>query len=153
MPNYLEDGGMNRPMARSASAARSGVHPKVERLPARILVIDDEPMIGSIFVTALADHAVEAFVDPSAAVARAAVAPFDMVFCDLCMPNMTGTDVFAALEQCAPALVSRFILMTGSLGDVKAASFLATHRTLLLSKPFRLAELEHLVTRVLDCAL
>lgn len=107
----------------------------------RILVIDDEPMIGRLIAAMLRGHLVEAYVEPRAALARVHEVAFAAVLSDLLMPNANGIEVYTALGEQAPELRSRFVLMTGCGPDPSLTRFLAERHVPLLRKPFQAAEL------------
>jgi CheY-like chemotaxis protein len=124
--------------------AKSDVHARV-RSPLRILVIDDEEMIGLIIESAFKEDVVEAFVDPVLALERAQEVSFDVIFCDLMMPLMTGIDVYQALADTMPDLANRFVLITGTVNTDAIAGFLNAHAVTLLPKPFGVADLRYCV--------
>jgi CheY-like chemotaxis protein len=112
----------------------------------RILVVDDEPLIGRLMAMTLERDELEVFQQPKLALARLSEASFDIVICDLMMPEMTGIEFHRQLSQCDPGLARRFVLMTGSgpRGDVEA--FLREHQAQLLQKPFAVADIERCLT-------
>jgi PAS domain S-box-containing protein len=81
----------------------------------RILVIDDEPMIGELARRVLsADHDVVATTNGSEALSKLSAGErFDAILCDLMMPQMTGMDLHARLLQVAPDQAARLIFLTG----------------------------------------
>jgi CheY-like chemotaxis protein len=113
----------------------------------RILVVDDESMIVRLLRTSLREQmAVEGFERPEQALERASRETFDVVFCDLIMPGMTGVEFYEelALRNRAPRT---FVLMTGFTVDQDLQAYVESHGIGLLRKPFRLAELLELVPR------
>ena len=73
----------------------------------RILVIDDEEAVGRAVARILGrDHEVEVFADGRAGLARLlAERSFDLVLCDLMMPELTGMELHAEVKELAPALL------------------------------------------------
>jgi CheY-like chemotaxis protein len=110
----------------------------------RLLVVDDEPMIGSLVKSILGGHDVEFFLRPVEALTRATEAPFSAVLCDLLMPEMSGIEFYQALRDKRPELAHNFVLMTGSAVEAEEslATFLASHPVRLLRKPFTVSQLE-----------
>jgi DNA-binding NtrC family response regulator len=107
------------------------------RRASRVLVVDDELMIGRFVKNALAREHVEAFDSPRQALERAKVTAFDHVFCDLLMPEMNGVDFYHQLIEVRPEVAQSFTLMTGSaIGDELRRTFVEHHRIHLLHKPF-----------------
>jgi CheY-like chemotaxis protein len=60
---------------------------------------------------------------------------FDVVFCDLMMPHLTGMDLFARIMAQDPALAERFVFMTGGISNETLLSFLAEVPNERLDKP------------------
>lgn len=113
----------------------------------RVLVIDDEPLIGKSIRRALASrHDVEVHVDAREALEHiAGGARFDVVFCDLMMPNMTGIEFFGELSKLAPDVAARVIFLVGGAFTPAAKSFLERVENTRLDKPFQLKDLEAVV--------
>jgi signal transduction histidine kinase len=106
---------------------------------ARVLVIDDEPLIGRALVTALRaeGYHADALDDGALAMDRLlAGATYDLVLCDLMMRGTTGMDIAQTLAQRSPALLERMVFMTGGAFTPRAAQFLETLADNVLRKPF-----------------
>ncbi|HEX4334437.1 MAG TPA: ATP-binding protein [Polyangiaceae bacterium] len=119
------------------------------RARARVLVVDDEPLVADMLRRTLADgHDVTVATD-----ARTALdfvlsgAEFDLIFCDLLMPRMSGMDLYTALRAERPGVEERIVFMTGGAFTERAAAFLATVPNRKMSKPFDLTELERVVSK------
>jgi PAS domain S-box-containing protein len=116
---------------------------------ARLLVVDDEPLVGVALRRALGtEH--EVVVAASAPDALALVKGgdrFDLILSDLLMPDMTGMDLHAALEHDAPGLARHMLFLTGGAFTPAAHAFLEAHRDGCLEKPFEVAALRDLVRR------
>ena len=50
---------------------------------------------------------------------------FDIVFCDLVMPEISGIDLYCSLELNRPAGTDRIVFMTGGVFTPEAERFLA----------------------------
>ena len=74
---------------------------------------------------------------------------FDLILCDLMMPDMTGMDLYAAIRAAAPEQASRMIFVTGGAFTPRAIEFLDTVTNLRLDKPFDLRNLRALVRDLL----
>ncbi|MGB5811970.1 MAG: ATP-binding protein, partial [Polyangiales bacterium] len=61
-----------------------------------VLVVDDEPVIARLIQKALVEHEVTIANDGREAVALMGERAFDVILCDLIMPEMTGMDVYRA---------------------------------------------------------
>jgi CheY-like chemotaxis protein len=66
---------------------------------------------------------------------------FDVIVCDLMMPEMTGMELHAGIVAIAPDQADRMIFMTGGTFTEDAHEFLDRVDNLKLEKPFRLDEL------------
>ena len=86
---------------------------------ARVLVVDDNQLVGAVVGRLLEAHEVHIETDPTSAVeAILAGARFDLTLCDFIMPQMRGDEVFQLLSMAAPDMVPGFVYMTaGGLSD------------------------------------
>jgi two-component sensor histidine kinase len=81
---------------------------------ANVLVVDDEPLVGRSIRRALREHQVEVFSSGEEAIERlCSDEPFDVVFCDLMMPEVSGMEVYGRVSARRPEIASRFVFMTG----------------------------------------
>jgi two-component system cell cycle sensor histidine kinase/response regulator CckA len=136
--------------------ARAGVVPVTgpARAPvkvpacARILVIDDEPLLGHTLSFAFrGKHDVVVSTSGRDALNRlASDATYDLVLCDLMMPDVSGQRVFESVERDHPDLVSRFVFMTGGAFTERAQTFLDQHTGRAIEKPFTMVDVERLLT-------
>ena len=74
---------------------------------------------------------------------------FDVILCDLMMPDMTGMELFEELEKAGSAKLDRFVFMTGGAFTASARQFLDRVSNAVLEKPF---SDEMLRTEVRACA-
>ncbi|HEX6766182.1 MAG TPA: response regulator, partial [Polyangiaceae bacterium] len=75
-------------------------------------------------------------------------ADFDLVLCDLDMPEVTGKVVYETVARSHPELVHRFVLMTGGACSRWAEDFLASYPGVQLEKPFTTEEVEQVLDLV-----
>ena len=102
----------------------------------RVLVIDDEPLIGRALKRTLSDHDVVYEERSERAVARLrAGEDFDVVLCDLRMPGPDGLAVLETIAAVAPHLARRMVLMTGGASN-DALTKTAARGVRVLEKPF-----------------
>jgi CheY-like chemotaxis protein len=113
----------------------------------RVLIIDDEPTIGSSLMRLLGrDHDVVATTSAREALERILGGEsFDVILCDLMMPVMTGIEFYQQLASLMPNQVQRIIFLTGGAFTAAARSFLDQCPNLRIGKPFELAALRALV--------
>ena len=118
---------------------------------ARILVVDDAPELGELIQTVLKDegHAVEAVLGGQAALERLGQAVYDLVVCDLAMPDIDGATVARAVEHLAPPRPA-LLLMTGYADGPTYAEFLQTTPAIVLNKPVGIDALREWVRRLLE---
>jgi CheY-like chemotaxis protein/anti-sigma regulatory factor (Ser/Thr protein kinase) len=117
--------------------------------PARILVVDDERAIRELMRDALAGHQVETAASGREAIAALEQSPFDLVFCDLIMPDLTGMDVYEHARASAPSGPAQFVFMTGAAFTAAARAFLRDTSRPVLHKPFDEAAIVDTVERAL----
>ena len=77
---------------------------------------------------------------------------FDVVFCDLMMPDMTGMDLHAWLVAAMPELASRVVFISGGAFTPHAVAYLATVPNLKLDKPIAGARLTQLAAELVRAA-
>lgn len=114
---------------------------------ANVLVVDDEPLVGRSIRRALREHQVEVFSSGEEAIERlCSDEPFDVVFCDLMMPEVSGMEVYGRVSARRPEIASRFVFMTGGAFTPEAREFLDENPLVCLEKPFELRQIRDLVT-------
>jgi PAS domain S-box-containing protein len=120
----------------------------------RILVVDDEELVLRSVKRVLAnEHDVTVIGSATEALALCAAGEtFDLILCDLMMPEMTGMDLHVELSRVAPEQASRMIFITGGAFTEKARSFLTDPPKEQIEKPFQAANLRAIVQRYLRMA-
>jgi CheY-like chemotaxis protein len=132
------------------TAAAAG--PTVPR--GRVLVIDDEPMIAATVTRVLSRHEVIAVRTARDALARITAGEiFDVILCDLVMPEMSGTALPAELAERAPEAARRMVFLTGDICTQQARAFAASVPNTFVEKPFDAAALRALVAERLQESL
>ncbi len=132
----------------SASAAElPGSAREAQGRRGRILVVDDEPIVGTAIQRLLAgEH--DVVVLTRAEDARDSIARgerFDAILCDLMMPQMTGMDLHATLERLAPDQARRMVVLTGGAFTQGGRDFLGRVSLPRVEKPFDAEGLKALV--------
>lgn len=114
---------------------------------ARLLVVDDDVLVGSSLRRLLsAEHDVVVVTHGQDALDRIGRGErFDLVLCDLMMPDLTGMDVFEELERSRPDLAPRVVFITGGAFTPRARAFLERIPNTTVDKPFNGPELKSLV--------
>ncbi|MDX2024517.1 MAG: ATP-binding protein [Deltaproteobacteria bacterium] len=104
---------------------------------AQVLVVDDEPAIGASLTRALRHHTVTAVTSGKAALALLKEGQaYDVVFCDLMMPQMSGMEFFAQMRSEFPQMAERVVFMTGGAFTPKSHAFLDQTPNKCVDKPF-----------------
>ncbi len=113
----------------------------------RLLVVDDEEPIRRILsrvlgashdvVTAASGREGKALLERDAA--------FDLILCDLMMPDLSGMELHAWLATHDPALARRVVFVSGGAFTPSAGEYLESVDNLKLDKPFDVAKLLALV--------
>jgi len=113
----------------------------------RVLVVDDEPMIATAIGRTLSfEHEVVVSADAADALERILSGErFDVLLCDLMMPQMTGMDLHAALAESVPDQAERMVFLSGGAFTSAARAFLDEVPNQRLEKPFDTRQLSALV--------
>ena len=115
--------------------------------PGHVLVIDDDPMIGKALRMVLdGEHVVTVMTDGKEALELLLGGQsFDVILCDLMMPQMTGMDIYDALSRALPQLLDRVVFLTGGAFTSGARAFLDAIPNQRVEKPFAPQNLRALV--------
>lgn len=128
----------------SATVRRAGRATQLQRQSARILVVDDDPAVIKVLRRVLAGHDVITAMSARHALAQVSSGlRFDVIFCDLMMPGMTGMQLHSAILEEVPEQAARMVFLTG--GDPDADPFLDSSASRSIRKPFDNAQLLALV--------
>ncbi len=111
------------------------------RSVARLLLIEDDPTIGSQLQSQLRahHHAVEWAATGAAGVLAAMERPFDLVLLDLGLPDLDGFDVCRDVRSARPEAV--IVILTASDAEIDVVVGLEAGADDYLTKPFRTGEL------------
>jgi len=71
---------------------------------------------------------------------------FDVIICNMQMPQMPGEMFYRAVERVKPALCSRFIFIGTSATSQRAEKFIENVDGLILYKPVKISQLVRMVT-------
>lgn len=113
-----------------------------DHLP-RILVIDDEPMIGRAIRRSLVKWNVTLSEEPADALKRIGDGErFDVIVCDMMMPVMTGAALHDELVILVPEQAARMLFLTGGALTAETRAFVDEHADRVMAKPFEMQELE-----------
>jgi len=113
----------------------------------RILVVDDEPLVAKVVSRSLDKQHEVIGLDRSAEALALVLGGerFDVILCDLMMPEMSGIDFYQALCAHVPQQASVVVFMTGGAFTPRARRFLDEVPNRWLAKPFDPVALSSLV--------
>jgi PAS domain S-box-containing protein len=105
--------------------------------PAKVLIVDDDPLVAQTLRRALREHDVTTAANGRQALELLGAAQdFDVVVCDLMMPVMTGMELHAVLARERPDMAARMVFITGGAFTPAARAFLNQVPNPRLDKPF-----------------
>ncbi len=121
-----------------------------EAIRAHVLVVDDEPLIGSSVRRTLARHRVETVTSAREALDRL-LGPdrFDVVLCDVMMPGMSGPDLVEELVRRESYAARRVLFLTGGHLSDAERDLVRSLDVTTLEKPFEPATLRAEVDHIL----
>jgi PAS domain S-box-containing protein len=114
---------------------------------AHVLVIDDEVLITQVVKRTLGrEHDVVGLNSAEDALQLLRSGErFDIILCDLMMPQLTGMDFFAELSAFCPEQAARVVFLSGGAFTARAREFLDEVRNPRLEKPIDTAGLRALI--------
>ena len=117
---------------------------------ARVAIIDDEPITRREIQRGLSKtlHTVETFGDGESALKAMAAEHYDLVFCDLRLPGMSGLDVVRDIKAHHPT--TEVIVFTGYGSIDTAVEAIQAGAFHFLAKPVKIKELIALAMRALE---
>jgi signal transduction histidine kinase/CheY-like chemotaxis protein len=132
------------------ASSTTGPHAVVPRR-GRILVVDDEPLVTLAVTRALGrEHDVTAVDSGEKVLALLAEGGrFDVILCDLMMPQLTGMDLHAELALRAPDQAARMVFMSGGVFTTRGRDFLDAVHNPRIEKPFDSQGLRSLISKLL----
>jgi CheY-like chemotaxis protein len=121
---------------------------------AQVLVVDDDAgVIEALRVMLEDEHDVTCMTSGREALRLLLRGErFDVVFCDLMMPEVSGMDLFEALRLNRPGQESSLVFMTGGAFTREADRFLARVPNPRIDKPFDMRSLSKILRRMVAVA-
>jgi PAS domain S-box-containing protein len=126
------------------------VQPVNESVRCKVLLVDDEPMIRRA-LRRLLEPQHEVVLAESGEAALASLmsgAHYDVVLCDLMMPDMTGMEIYERLLAAQSPYAERMIFMTGGAFSKQSRDFLDDCDRPVIEKPIERRALLHALTSV-----
>jgi len=124
-------------------------HSRVAASPRRkrILIVDDEPLFGQTMTMLLgAEHEVLVARTGREGLERLLLErTFDLVLCDVSLPDIEGPELYEEVARCDAELARRFVFVTGGAFNDSAREFFRHYQGPRLDKPFSIGALERLL--------
>lgn len=119
----------------------------------RILVVDDDDGVRELIELALdgQGHVVDSVGNGHTALAQLARHAYDLVLCDVDMPDLDGRVVYRAIQQQPPPRPA-VVFITGYAVAGAYEEFLRTAQAPVVGKPFEINVLRQIVRRMLGGA-
>gem|GEM_PF-645891 len=132
--------------------AESGSTHTASDRTASILVIDDEPAVRSLLRIILTQdgHRVAECENPEKALEKLKDHTYDIIFLDIRMPGMSGTELYNKIITSRPELTGHVVFITGDTSDAKVRDYLDNHDIPYVAKPFDMALLKIAMKTILD---
>jgi CheY-like chemotaxis protein len=123
--------------------------PAKERM-ASVLVVEDEAALGRVLPRLLFPHQVTVVERAADALTRVlAGEAFDIILCDIMMPEMTGMDFHRELIRLRPEIAERVVFMSGGVFTPGVRSFLEEIPNRRIDKPLDIDALRRLIQEAL----
>jgi two-component system NtrC family sensor kinase len=117
---------------------------------ARILVIDDERAVRDLISDALTIEGHEVLTAENGKEGLDLIGQyrFDLVFCDLRMPEMDGQALYEEVQRDHPQVLKRIVFVTAQAHSSDYGPFLRETGIPVIEKPFTLSQLRQAVTKM-----
>jgi CheY-like chemotaxis protein len=117
---------------------------------ARILVIDDERAVRELISDALKieGHDVHTADNGKEGLDLIGQYRFDLVFCDLRMPEMDGQALYETVQRDHPQILKRIVFVTAQANSTDYGPFLRSTGIPVIEKPFTLSQLRQAVSKM-----
>ncbi|GEM_PF-1244016 len=134
----------------SAASTSDGTSETQGDARARILVVDDEPLIREMVADALARHEVETVARGLLALERIVDEDWDLILCDVIIPELTGIELWHRLRELRPDALDKLVFMTGGDFPGGGGKFPEGAKIRRLEKPFSIRALRALAERAAE---
>ena len=133
-----------------ATETERPLQPSTRPAAGKVLVIDDEPVIGRTIDRILRDSCEVTSVTSGRSGLELLLAGsnFDVIVCDLMMPDVTGMELYERVSEVQPETARRILFLTGGAFTTAAEAFLKTVPNVTMRKPFRPEELRAAVANL-----
>ena len=117
----------------------------------RILLLEDEPIIGRVTSRALQADGWEVEIAITGLIAKEKIETgnYDLMIFDVRTPLMSGIQLYEYMERSFPKLTGKVIFTTGDTLSGPSKSFLERVKNVYLSKPYSPSQLREAVQQAL----
>jgi signal transduction histidine kinase/CheY-like chemotaxis protein len=124
----------------------------VQVQPGTILLIDDEASVQRALRRLLqrSGHDITTAANGQEGLAAVEARSYEVILCDMRMPDLDGPGFYRELEQRHPHLVSRVIFLTGDTLSPEVEAFFAEVDRPRLLKPFKAQEVRRMIQQALE---
>jgi signal transduction histidine kinase/CheY-like chemotaxis protein len=124
------------PAARSEASAPSASPPRAAASRKRLLVVDDDAVVANSIQRVLSnEHEVTVTTSAREGLEKLSREPFDLILCDLMMPDMNGIQFERELRERHPSLGESVLFVSAGAFTPEARAFCEANRERMLDKP------------------
>jgi PAS domain S-box-containing protein len=118
---------------------------------ARILVVDDEPVVGQLLSHILEGegYKVEVTEDGKDALDRINKKTYNLILLDIKLPGLSGSELYERIRGISQFLAKRVVFITGDVMAADTEAFLARTKVRFVTKPFNVNQLKQEIDRCL----
>jgi two-component system cell cycle sensor histidine kinase/response regulator CckA len=119
----------------------------------RVLVLEDEPVIGRILERVLRADGFEVDLTANGLIAKEKIdagAAYDVLIFDIRTPLISGIQLYEYLQKMHPVFTERVIFTTGDYLNTHTRTFLEKVKRSYLAKPYTPTQVKSLVNQVLE---
>jgi CheY-like chemotaxis protein len=118
---------------------------------ARILVVDDEQVVGDVINRVLTSegHKVEAVDNAADALKKTESQKYNLILMDIKMPGISGMTLYKRIQKIDKSLAQRVVFITGDIMGADTEKFLSETKVAHIEKPFDAEQLSREVKRAL----
>lgn len=122
----------------------------MELINKRVLIVEDEEMIVSLLKSILEEtgNIVDIAPNGKEAIDRIDMNQYDLIICDIKMPEINGVQFYDEVQRTKPELTSKFIFMTGDPSN-ETMDFLDKVGNPYLVKPFKIEKFKSQINEIL----
>ncbi|MFC1928369.1 PAS domain S-box protein [Chloroflexota bacterium] len=119
---------------------------------ARILLVDDDPIIQEYITTVLTEegHEVEIVDKGDDAIRKLGSEDYGAILLDVKLPGMSGIEIYEQLQKSSKPLTSKVIFITGDVMNLDTMVYIKSSQTSYIAKPFDAEKLIEEIDRIIS---